>query len=232
MLTGLIEDRIWLVDYPVRYAGLDFRGRMSVIRLDAGDVMLHSPCEIDAGLAAEIASIGEVRHIVAPGSYHYLHVASAQRAWPEAQTWICPGIERKRPDLAFDWLLGDRAPDPWAGEIEQVLVRGTRFIWEVAMYDLRSRTLLLVDLVENIGDRTEGVGLGLELWWKLVFRMWNKPRPAPEYRLGWKDKQAARRCLERILEWDFERVVISHGDLIERDAHALLREAWAAPLAG
>ena len=231
-MTELVPTKIWLCEYPVRYAGLDFSSRMTVIRLSDGTVMLHSPCDIDEAMKQRIESIGPVGHIVAPGSYHYFHVASAQEAFPEAQTYICPGIERKRPDLDFDWFLGDRAPEAWDGDIDQVLVRGTRYIWEVAFFHKPSRTLVLVDLVENIGDQTAGVGWGLKLWWKVVFRMWNHPKPAPEYQLGWKDKNAAGRSLERILRWDFERVILAHGDLIVTNAKATVREAWAVPLKG
>jgi glyoxylase-like metal-dependent hydrolase (beta-lactamase superfamily II) len=56
--------------------------------------------------------------------------------------------------------------------------------------------------------------------------MWNDPAPAPEYRFGWKDRSAARASLERILAWDFDRIVISHGDLVERDAKNVARRAW------
>ena len=214
----------------MHYAGLDFLSRMSVLRLADGSLMLHSPCDISDALKLEIEALGEVRHIVAPGSYHYLHVPSAQQAFPAAHTYICPGVERKMPELDFDWLLGDQPPADWADELEQVLVRGNRFIWEVAFFHKPSRTLLLVDLIEFVGDDTKGAGLGIKLWWKLVFRMWNKPRPAPEYQMGWKDKAAARASLERILDWDFERIILSHGDLIESNARQLAREAWSVPL--
>ena len=40
----------------------------------------------------------------------------------------------------------------------------------------------------------------------------------------------SREALERILAWDFDRVVIAHGDLIERDAKSVLRRAWRATL--
>jgi hypothetical protein len=229
-LEEYVPGQVWLGRYPVRYSGIDFDARMSVIRLANGGLMLHSPGPIDSALKRAIEELGRVDHIVAPGSYHYFHVPAAQAAFPEADTFICPGVERKLPQLEFDWLLGDRPPGAWAGELDQVLVRGTRYIWEVAFYHVASRTLLLVDLVENIGDRTDGVGWGLKLWWKGVFRMWNRAKPAPEYQLGWKDKAAASRTLERILAWDFERVVISHGDLIEENAKAVLREAWRSPL--
>jgi hypothetical protein len=229
-LLEYIDDQIWLALYPVRFAGMDLSARMTLLRLSDGNLLLHSPCDIDEQMKRSIERIGKVAHIVAPGSYHHLHVASAQKAFPQAQTYICPGVERKRPDMDFDWILGDRPPAAWHGDVEQVLVRGTRFIWEVAFFHKTSRTLVLVDLVENIGDRTDDVGWGLKFWWKVVFHMWNVPKPAPEYQLGWKDKAAARLSLNRILQWDFERVIIAHGDLIETDANAVLRKAWENPL--
>jgi hypothetical protein len=229
-LIEYIPDQIWTKQYPVHYAGLDFYSLMTVIRLADGNLLLHSPCDIDDETKQSLGRIGNVAHIVAPGSYHYFHIPSAQKAFPEATTYVCPGIERKRPDLDFDWILGDTSPEAWNMEIEQVLVRGNKYIWEVAFFHKSSRTLVLVDLVENIGDQTEGVGWGLKLWWKVVFHMWNNPKPAPEYQMGWKDKSAARRSLERILQWDFERVILAHGDVIETNAKAILREAWKTPL--
>jgi len=61
--------------------------------------------------------------------------------------------------------------------------------------------------------------------------MWNNPKPAPEYQLGWKDRQAASRSLRRILSWDFDRIIIAHGDLIEKDAKEVALQAWRQPLA-
>jgi hypothetical protein len=62
-----------------------------------------------------------------------------------------------------------------------------------------------------------------------VFRalgMWNRPSPAPEYRLAWGDKARVREGLARILAWDFERVILSHGDIITRDARQIVAQAW------
>ncbi len=229
-MIELLPDQIWLVDYPIRYAGCDFDARMTVVRLSNGGLWLHSPCEITQELGIELRALGDVTQIVGPGNFHWFHLKSAQTAFPDAQLHICPGIERKVPDLAFDWILGDRPPAAWEVDFDQVLVRGTRYIWEVAFLHRQSRTLILTDLVELIGDNTPNVNGMLKFWWKAVFRMWNKASPAPEYRLGWKDKEAALMSLERILAWDFERVIIGHGDLIERDAKQIVREAWEIPL--
>lgn len=103
-------------------------------------------------------------------------------------------------------------------------------MWEVAFLDKASKTLIVTDLLENIGEKSGPVGWQLKLWWKVVFRMWDNPKPAPEYQMGWKNKRAAKRSLERILEWDFDRIVLSHGENIEADAKAVLQKAWARPL--
>ena len=192
--------------------------------------MIHSPSPLDEDVRGRICEIGPVAHLIAPGSYHYFYVAAWQEAFPEATVWICPGVERKQPDLEFDGFLSDNAPDAWADEIDQVLVRGNRLIWEVVFLDRPSKTLIVTDLLENIGEKSGAVGWQFKLWWKVVFHMWDNPKPAPEYQMGWKDKRAAKRSLERILDWDFDLIVLSHGENIESDAKAVLRKAWARPL--
>lgn len=199
---------------------------MTVIRLSDGRLLIHSPCDISPELKSEIERLGAVAFILAPGNFHYLHVQSCQEAFPEAKTFICPGIQKKRPDLRFDGTLGDEAEPGWASDLEQVLVRGCRIMWEVAFFHRPSRVLVLVDLIENMGDATPGTNWVLKFFWKYVFRMWNVAKPAPEYQIGWKDKSAARNSLEHILSWPFERVVMAHGEPLMKHAKDTVERAW------
>ena len=226
-LIEYIKNQIWIVEYPVRFAGMDLFGRMSIIRLDHGDLLIHDPARIDERLKRQIDELGVVRYIIAPGSYHHLFVTDFQQLYPQAETFICPGLEKKRPDIPFDWILGNR-PDPrWAGEIDQVLVHGSRFIWEVAFFHKPSQTLILVDLLENIGDDYQHpAGWLLRFWWKVVLRMWNNPKAAPEYQMGWGNKSLVRQGLETILDWDAQRIILQHGELIEGDVKQVLTRAW------
>lgn len=226
-ISEYVKDQIWLLEYPVRYGGMDLFGRMTIIRLANGEVLVHDPCKIDATVKAEIDSIGEVKYIVAPGNFHHLFVSDFQQHYPDAETFLCPGLERKRPDIQFDWILGDR-PDPrWGDEIEQVLIQGTRIIREVAFFHKPSKTLILVDLLENIGDDYQHkAGLWLRFWWKVVFRMWNHPKAAPEYQMAWGKKQIVKKGLEKILDWQAERVILAHGELVEENVSEVLRTAW------
>jgi hypothetical protein len=231
-LEEFVSGQIWICAYPVNYLGMKLGSRMTVIKLADGTLVLHSPCAIDDRLRRALLELGAVAYIVAPGTFHHLHLRSAQAAFPDAETFICPGLESKVPGIKFDQLLGDTAPEGWFGQLDQVPVRGSRWISEVAFFHRPTRTLIVVDLIEKFTDATPDVDWKLKLWWKLVFRMWNTARPAPEYQLGWNDKPAARASLRRILQWDFQRVIAAHGDLIDVGARAVLEEAWRRPLAG
>jgi hypothetical protein len=42
-----------------------------------------------------------------------------------------------------------------------------------------------------------------------------------------KDKRAMRESIDRILEWDFDRVIMAHGQVVERDGRDLLRAGYS-----
>jgi hypothetical protein len=226
-LTEYIKDQIWILEYPVRFAAMDLWARMTIIKLDNGDLLIHDPCKIDDDIKKEIDSHGVVKFIVAPGTYHHLLVTEFQDKYPNAETFICPGLERKRPDIPFDWILGHK-PDPrWEGVLEQVVVQGTKFIQEVVFFHKPSKTLILVDLLENIGDDyNHKAGLLLQFWWKVVLKMWNNPRAAPEYQMGWGNKKLVKTALEKILSWDADRIILAHGENIEGNVNRTLVKAW------
>jgi uncharacterized protein DUF4336 len=225
-----VPGAIWLMPYPVTLAGARFEARMTIVRVADGALVIHSPGPLDASVRERVLALGRVDVIVAPGNFHHLHVAAWQRAFPEAQTWICPGVERRARGLRFDGVLGQSLPASMQAAFDQSFVRG-RVMAEVALLHRPTRTLLLVDLIEHFGNDTPNVNALLRASMKLCC-MWNRAELAPEYRiLGWKDRAAAREALERILAWDFERVVIAHGRLVERDARRVLRHAWRSVLA-
>ena len=226
-LSEYIKDQIWILEYPIRFAAMDLFGRMTIIKLENGDLLIHDPCKIDQALQSEIDKIGEVKYIVAPGTYHHLFVTDFQQQYPNAETFLCPGLEKKRPDIQFEWILGNKPDHRWENEIDQILIQGTRFISEVVFFHKPSKTLILVDLLENIGDDFQHpVSLLLRFWWKLVYKMWNNPKAAPEYQMGWGRKDIVKQGLDKILSWPSERIILAHGELIENNVSNVLSTAW------
>ncbi len=230
-LLEYVPGQIWILEYPVRFGGMDLFGRTTIIRLENGELIIHDPCIVDENIKSQIDGVGDVKYIVVPGTYHHLYVEDFQKAYPDAETFLCPGLETKRPDLKFDWMLGNKADPRWADVFEQVLIQGTRHITEVAFFHKPSETLILVDLLENIGDDYQHeADLLLKFYWKAIFHMWNNPKAAPEYQLGWGDKKIVKAGLEKILSWDAKRLILSHGENIETDVNGVLRKAWQAVL--
>jgi len=200
---------------------------MTIVKLDGGDLLIHDPCEFSDLVMREIDAIGEVKYIVAPGSYHHLFVTDFQQKYPNAETFICPGLERKRPDIKFEWILGNKPDHRWANIFDLVVIQGTKYMWEVAFFHKPSKTLILVDLLENFGDDFKHpTSLLLRFWWKVVYRMWNNPKAAPEYQMGWGKKDIVKEGLNKILSWKAKRVILAHGELIESDVSNVLGSAW------
>ena len=108
-LRELAQD-LWIAERSQRFYGLEVGTRMSVIRLADGSLLLHSPVALEAALRAELDRLGPVRWAVAPNRVHHLYAGEVARHYPESKLWVGPGLERKRPDLLFEGVLGDEAP--------------------------------------------------------------------------------------------------------------------------
>lgn len=149
-----IADRVWTADgAPIQAGGLPLPLRMVVIRLADGDLLLHSPIPYEPGLHRAIEALGPIKHLVAPGSGHWMFLQGWQRACPRAMTWGVPGLRARAPvraaGLRIDADLGPVAPAAWGAEIDHVLVRGPGYA-EVDLFHRPSRTLLVTDLVINV----------------------------------------------------------------------------------
>lgn len=218
-----LADDLWVVERPQTFYGLSVGTRMTVIRLADRRLLLHSPVALDADLRQQLDAVGRVCYAVAPNRLHHLYAAEVARAYPGARLWVAPGLERKRPDLVFEAILGDEAPEEWRGVVDQVFFRGRPYENEVVFCHRPSRTLLLCDLAFNIGPRAAPL---TRLLMKLI-RSYGHLGPSKLDPLLIRDRAAARASLERILAWDFDRVVVAHGEVQESGGHEILRRGYA-----
>jgi hypothetical protein len=221
-LRRLAED-LWVAERPQWFYGLPVGTRMSVIRLAGGRLLLHSPVALDPELRRELDSLGRVSFAVAPNRVHHLYAGEVAAAYPGARLWVAPGLERKRPDLVFEAVLGDEAPEEWRGQVDQTFFRGRPYENEVAFFHRASRTLLLCDLAFNFGP---SAAAPTRLLMRLL-RSYGRLGPSKLDPLLIRDRRAARESLERILTWDFDRVVVAHGDVLESGGRAILRDGYA-----
>jgi hypothetical protein len=193
---------------------------MTVVTLSGSRLFVHSPVTLDAATRRDLDDLGEVAFVVSPNKIHHLSIGEYVDAYPQAKAFASPGLPERRPDLEFDGVLGDRPESPWAADLDQAEMRGNIFFSEIVFLHRASRTLIVADLVENF-DRETASPLGRTL--ARLFGVGSEPVASPEHRLYTSDAAAAAESLERIGSWDFERIILSHGTLIESGGRAIMK---------
>lgn len=229
-----VHDDVWIVDGPVvRMAALGFSfpfpTRMTVVRLCNGDLWCHSPTALTAALKAELDRLGPVRHLVSPNKLHYAFISSWSQAYPHAIAWASPGVReraaRQKMAAKFDSDLTDEAPPDWANDIDQLIFRGSRLLEEVVFFHRKSRTLLLADLIENF----ELKKVPWQFRWLIrLGGCFDPDGKAPlDLRMTFhRHKAEARRYLERMLAWNAQTIIFSHGGWYRDNGSAELQRAF------
>jgi hypothetical protein len=221
-LTPLAPD-LWVATRPLKLLVGDIGARMTVVRLRDEDLLLHSPVALDAATRAALDGLGRVRWIVGPSKVHHLFLPAYVRAYPEAALCGAPGLPEKRTDLRFAHLLDGTLRSAWGGEVEYVPFGGAPGLNEVVFFHPASRTLVLTDLAFNV---RRGGPNRARIFHALVGAV-GRFGPHRIVRLAIRDRQAARRSVDRILAWDFDRVVVSHGDVLETGGRYQVETAFA-----
>lgn len=125
-----VGDGIWIVDSgPLHAAGaIPLPVRMTVMQLEDGGIVLHSPTRYDPVLRQEIESLGAIRHIVAPNSAHWSFVKDWKGRVPDALTWAAPGLRQRRQvkkaRIAWHGDLGPQSQAHFAPDIDHIEVPG------------------------------------------------------------------------------------------------------------
>jgi hypothetical protein len=221
MLRELAND-LWVTERPQRFLGAEIGTHMTVVRLASGALLCHSPVEPDPVLRGELDERGEVRFVVCPNRFHHLYAGAYRDVYPGVEIYVAPGLERKREDLAADGVLHDTPDKRWAEELDQHLVRGMPMLNEIVFLHRASRTLLLTDLAFHVTDAYPPRTQRLLRW---VGARGFGPTWVERF-LVIRDRAETRRSLQQLLRWDFDRVVVAHGEVLEHGGRAALAEGY------
>lgn len=219
-LRVVVADRIWMFERPVWFSGVRQRVNTTVLRLDDGSLLLHSPAPTTEAIAAQLQRLGPVRWLVVPNCFHHLGTPAAAEQFPEAHV-VAPASALKRnkalkthSDVA---QLGQQLP-----ELETLPLGGVPFLDETVLYHRPTRTLLAADIVlcPNAKDH-----------WTMRFAarllgFYERVRVPYDVKNKIPDKAAAARSIRAMLERPAERLIVGHADIIEAGCGDRLAEAW------
>jgi hypothetical protein len=209
-----IAEGIWGYERDVRaQVGMLLPARATLMRCTGGALVLHAPLAIDEALARDIAKLGEVTHLIAPSCLHWMSLAAAHARYPKARVYAAPGLEQKLGDVPFAPLGESGAVDGMA-DLTVQHIAGVPMLNEHVFLHRPSRSLVVTDLLFNVHRCAH-------LWTRTVLRTisaWQKSAQSFEWRLLVRDRTALARSVEQMLAWDFTRIVLAHGDIIDDDA--------------
>jgi hypothetical protein len=213
----------WDYNAPMRVAGMHLGHRMTVVQLPNRSLWIHSPVAYTPALAAELRDLGRIGDVIAPNGMHDTYLEGWLAAFPEARFHGAPGFEKFRPDLKFTDRLTETPHAHWASVFEQHVVGGMPRLNEVVFLHRATRTLILTDLVFNLGPEMPWLSRAL----LKLNDCYCKFGPSRLLKTVIKDRAALRTSIDHILTWDFDAVVVSHGDNVPTGGKEKLRAAFA-----
>ena len=179
-----------------------------------------------------MAGLGPVRHLIAPNWIHYACIGEWQALFPDALSYAAPGVVERALKhgmaLHFDSALTDNPAVAWAGQIDQLIVKSSLIHREAVFFHIATKTLILTDLIENFPAR-------LLPFWMRPFA-WLGGVLAPDgaiprdMRRTFRDRDALRMSVERMIAWGPTRIILAHGDWYRQDGVKQLKRAFSRAL--
>ena len=224
-----IDVNLWVAEQPLRYYALEVGTRMTVIRLADRHLAVISPIAIDDALEHQLNGLGTVRYIIAPNLYHHQFAAKFKVLYPFAEFWAAPGLGFKQPELPIDHIIQCQAQSFVQG-IEYLLFNGVRTLStkgatvlnECVFFHPFSRTLILTDTAFHF-DHSFPWTTQLAA---RILGSYHQLSPSVLERIATRDKQAVRQSVETVLSWDFDRVIMAHGSIIETGGRRQFRRGY------
>ena len=216
-----LAENLWLLRYPLTLLGADLNRNVTVMRLGSGELVIHSTGPFTPAEVAAISALGKPRWIMDTMARHDTFAKEGRAAFPDAVYLAPPGFSET---VGFPTEPLVNQPD-WNGEIEVQTLDGVPSMKEHAVFHRPSRTLIVADLFFNFGPDAPKWTRALMI---AAVGVRHDPGMARSMRLTVKNKGALRSSLARMMEWDFDRLIVGHGDPIETGARARASQALQA----
>ena len=224
-----VDKNIWVAEQNLKYWGLEVGTRMTIIRLDNDELVVISPIKVDNEAVNQINEIGQVRIIIAPNLYHHLFISDFKTAFPDAQIFAAPGLDSKRQDIDFDKII-NQGRIGTKDEIEYFLfegfkildLKGTSPLNEIVFFHRESHTLILTDTAFHFDETFPFIT-------KLITRLiggYKKLEPSILEKLAIGERQKVKNSIQTVLNWNFERVIVAHGSILENQGKEKLKKGY------
>lgn len=214
---------IAVIQRPFRVLGMPLGKTTTVIRLAAGGVLVHSAGPWQCEDVSAIRDWGKVWGLMEGSRIHDTFALEMRKVFPGVPYGLPAGFPIAAAELEpVERLAG--WDQRWGSEVRIRRIDGMPRLQEHALLHVPSRTLVLTDLVFNL-KFPPGQSTPWALRW--ISGLKSFPGTSRLVKLCVKDREAVRKSMAAVMSWDFDQVVVSHGEIITEDAKTTLRRALA-----
>ena len=218
-----IEDNILTVQGEIKMPVGNMHRRMTLVRLRDGRLVVFSAIALDENEMIEVEAFGTPAFLIVPNAHHRLDAKIWKDRYPALRVVAPEGAREKvREAVPVDATTVDFG-DP---DVVFVTVPGTK--GQESALEITGPsgiTLVLNDIVGNIRGAHGFGGWMLQL---MGFAGDAPHVPAPVKLAIVTDKAALAAQLWRWAGMTLKRIVVSHGEIIDRDCQGELRKLAAA----
>jgi hypothetical protein len=214
-----MADDLMLLQYPLRAFGIDFQRIVTLLLLRDRRLVIHSTADFTPADLAAIWRFGEPAWLVEATLMHDTFAPSASAVFPHLP-YLAPDGFAKLSGVPTRPLCPP--PSDWAGQIEVLKVEGLRKINEHALFHRASHTLVLADLLFHFPADSRGWP---RFFARHIMRLPRLSGISAFFRLMIRDREAFTLSMKKMLEWDFEQIVVGHGEPIQNDAKRIFVQA-------
>lgn len=198
--------------------------RMTVLRSDDGKLLLHSPVCYSEQLSAALAALGPITIIVAPNSYHYLHIDDWAFTHTSATTFV-PRALSAEVKAQCEFMNDDPKVFSQFGLSSKCIDLGE--FQETVFFHELSRTLIVTDLMQNFEASRVRTRLT-----RFLLKAGGATGPCGQpsieiRRAARKHKAALSDGIQQMLNWHPDQIILSHGKCYRSDPIGELKRAFA-----
>ncbi|KAK7189637.1 hypothetical protein DPSP01_004221 [Paraphaeosphaeria sporulosa] len=251
VIRDIVPRTITTLSVPfARFGRIKVGGRGTIVRLQNGSLAVFSPVALTDEVKQKVAEMGEVKYITALDIEHHIFLGPWHAAYPNAQVLGPEGLPEKRKSqnkeaVPFAHLFSKDKPvtsiDPDFDrefEWEYVPAHTNK---EIVFNHKPTRTLIEADLMFNYPSTEQYSKTGLSATSGVltkIFGMLTNTSGKGQQRAIWygissRDRAGFSRSVSKIHQWDFDRIIPCHGDVLESGGKGIFAKVmeWHLELA-
>jgi hypothetical protein len=191
--------------------------RTTFVRVGTGNILISPGSVVSED---ELRALSGVTDIVAPSFLHWAGVPRALSVFPRAKVWADAHLQKLHPEVKWTHNLSEATWNHQA-ELPVIEIKGIPKISEHVFVHKKSRSLIVTDLVFNM-TKISGIGPFIIL---NLFGTYRRFAVSKFFLKFLEDKKAFEASLGEIFSYDFDNIILSHGENVIGDAKEKLAAA-------